>query len=541
MIRMTPMMLVLLSSCATHKSSEPIANAQAPQEMEDYSLESAPAPKKGKRSASKQTLLEFESADMLSPPAPLVEVQPRTMMDEKSIQIEEDVEQERDEYTDHGVNPFVDTTSDHLSTFSIDVDTASYTQARRRIKEGRVPELASIRVEEFVNYFDYKYDSTDAEPFVVHMEGMRDPFRDGQHIVRVGVQGKRLTQEKRPSLRLTFLVDISGSMSSADKLPLAQRSMHMLIDSLRDDDSVSLVTYAGAVRKILPPTYGDDKRAIHDAIDRLMAGGSTAMSSGLDLAYEQAWESFKEGAENRVVILSDGDANVGNTSWESMLEQIKAYADRGVTVSTIGLGMGNYKDSRMEQLANKGDGNNFYVDSAEEANKIFVEGFLGTMITIARDVKIQMDFNPETVQSYRLIGYENRDIADRDFRNDRVDAGEVGAGHSVTALYALKLNNPSSMDAIATARLRYEAPGADKAANERAFLFRAEQIRAIPSSGLSLAYTAASFAETLRRSPFSTAYSLAQIHEYGEKHIEEKDSYTRELLDLIALSQKLKD
>ena len=512
MNQMTPIMM-LLAGCAMRKMEVPqeAVSDQSKEEAEEFhsiEFESAPARPRKKREVN--TPIETRSFDegvLENLSIPLLEdATLRKEIEVDHIDIDEDqIIDNQDEYIDHGVNPFVDTSTDHLSTFSIDVDTASYTQARRRIKDGRLPDLASVRVEEFVNYFDYKYDSTDAEPFIVHMEGMSDPFREGQHILRVGVQGKRLTQKERPPLRLTFLVDISGSMSSPDKLPLAQQSMHMLVDSLREDDSVSLVTYAGAVRKILSPTYGDDKRAIHDAIDRLMAGGSTAMSSGLDLAYEQAWESFKEGAENRVVILSDGDANVGDTSWESMLEQIKSYADRGVTVSTIGLGMGNYKDTRMEQLANKGDGNNFYVDSQEEAQKIFVDGFLGTMITIARDVKIQMDFNPETVESYRLIGYENRDIADKDFRNDRVDAGEVGAGHSVTALYALKLKETSPMDAVATARLRYEAPGADKAAKERAFLFRAEQIRETPSSQLSLAYTAASFAETLRRSPFSNA------------------------------------
>ena len=555
MNHMTPIMMLLLSSCTMHKMEAPHQAERPSESNEDYEMdekvlytESAPVkPSPKRKKAEKKRLaptseLSQDDVALRAPPTPPTDEGVMTEEIEADLlDREENILEKQDEYTDHGVNPFVDTATDHLSTFSIDVDTASYTQARRRIKEGRLPDLASVRVEEFVNYFDYKYDSTDAEPFIVHMEGMNDPFREEQHILRVGLQGKRLTQEERPPLRLTFLVDISGSMSSPDKLPLAQKSMHMLVDSLRDDDSVSLVTYAGAVRKILPPTYGDDKREIHDAIDRLMAGGSTAMSSGLDLAYEQAWQSFKEGAENRVVILSDGDANVGNTSWESMLEQIKSYADRGVTVSTIGLGMGNYKDTRMEQLANKGDGNNFYVDSQEEAKKIFVDGFLGTMITIARDVKIQVDFNPETVESYRLIGYENRDIADKDFRNDRVDAGEVGAGHSVTALYALKLKEVSSMDTIATARLRYESPGADKAAKERAFLFRAEQIREKPSSQLSLAYTAACFAETLRRSPFSHAYRLSELEEYGRTKISKKDQYTRELLELIALSNRLRD
>jgi Ca-activated chloride channel family protein len=530
-------MLLVLSACAPHSSE---------QVTEVVAVEHLPSQDK------KVAVIEEASMDEVDFESDVMELEhmvmapPSARMNQRLLEVlpsppVEPLVSHEDEYTDHGVHPFTQTVEDRLSTFSVDVDTASYTQARRRIQDGRLPDLAAIRVEEFINYFDYGYDSTDANPFIVHMEGVADPFRPDQHILRVGVQGKRLTAEERPSLRLTFLVDISGSMSAPDKLPLAQKSMHMLVDSLREDDSVALVTYAGAVRKVLAPTYGDEKEKIHLAIDQLMAGGSTAMSSGLDLAYEQAWDSFKDGAENRVVVLSDGDANVGDTSWESMLNQIKSFADRGVTMSTIGLGMGNYKDTRMEQLANKGDGNNYYVDSQEEAKKIFVDGFQGTMITIARDVKIQMDFNPETVESYRLIGYENRDIADKDFRNDRVDAGEVGAGHSVTALYGLQLKSPARFDTVATARLRYESPGADKAAKESAFLFRAEQIRKTPSSALAHAYTAAGFAEILRKSPYAKAFTLADLLTYGETHIGNRDTYTKEMLSLIAKSSQIKE
>lgn len=275
-----------------------------------------------------------------------------------------------EEYVDYGVNPFVDTAEDALSTFSIDVDTASYTIARRKLNEGKMPAFEGVRVEEFVNYFDYHYDSTEAKPFVVDMEAMDHPFKTDKHILRVGLQGQELAADTRPALHLTFLVDVSGSMSSADKLPLAKEAMHMLVDTLRDDDTVAMATYAGNISKILDPTHGDSKEKIHAAIDRLNSGGSTAMSSGLDLAYEMAWASFEAGAENRVVVLSDGDANVGNTSWTDMLKQIKSYADRGVTMSTIGLGMGNYKDTAMEQLANKGDGNNFYIDSRAQAHRV---------------------------------------------------------------------------------------------------------------------------------------------------------------------------
>ena len=344
-----------------------------------------------------------------------------------------------EEYTDHGINPFTLVTKDPLSTFSIDVDTASFTMARRKLNQGVLPAWEGVRAEEFINFFDYDYVAPKNEPLAVHMEAMPDPFKDGRHILRVGLQAMEYEPEDRPPLHLTFLVDVSGSMSSRDKLGLAKVSMHTLVDNLGAGDTVALATYAGRVAKVLDPTEATEKTRIHAAIDALRSGGSTAMSSGIDLAYAMADEAFEEGAENRVVILSDGDANVGKSSWEAMLRQIKGFADQGITLSTIGFGQGNYRDTLMEQLANKGDGNNFYVDSQRESDRIFGEQIGGTMITVARDTKVQVEFNPAAVSSYRLIGYENRDIADADFRNDRVDAGEVGSGHSVTALYEVIL------------------------------------------------------------------------------------------------------
>ena len=448
-----------------------------------------------------------------------------------------------EEYVDYGINAFVDTAEDALSTFSIDVDTASYTIARRKLNEGKMPAFEGIRVEEFINYFDYHYDSSDAKPFVVDMEAMVHPFKADRHILRVGLQGQELAADTRPALHLTFLVDVSGSMSSADKLPLAKEAMHMLVDTLRDDDTVAMATYAGNISKILDPTHGDSKKKIHAAIDRLTSGGSTAMSSGLDLAYEMAWNSFEAGAENRVIVLSDGDANVGRTSWSNMLKQIKSYADRGVTMSTMGFGMGNYKDTAMEQLANKGDGNNFYIDSRAQAHRVFVEDFNSSMINIARDVKIQMDFNPEVVESYRLIGYENRDIADKDFRNDRVDAGEIGSGHNVTALYELVLAESYGDEKIATARLRYEKPGADSVATERSWNVDTSDIssKREASDSLKIAFTAGTFAEILRKSPHVSGISLTDLIQYGEgaKRRGEKDDI--ELIHLIEKARELSE
>jgi len=422
-------------------------------------------------------------------------------------------ERSTEEYTDHGVNPFTMVKKDALSTFSIDVDTASYTIARRKIDGGTLPPWESVRVEEFVNYLDYNYASPESQPFQVHMAAMPDPFRKGHHIMRVGVQAKRFSTEERPAVHLTFLADVSGSMSSPDKLPLAKQAMHTMVDNLREDDTIALVTYAGRVAEILPPTSVGHSRTIHQAIDSLNSGGSTAMSSGIDLAYKMAMKSFEEGAENRVVILSDGDANVGRTSWDAMLSQIKGYADKGVTLSTIGFGMGNYRDTLMEQLANKGDGNNFYIDSRKEADRVFSKKIGSSMITVARDVKIQVEFNKDAVSSYRLIGYENRDIADRDFRNDRVDAGEVGSGHSVTALYEVILADEGEEE-LATVRLRYEKPGADGKAKELSFPFKGSTMAkgmASAERSLRLAYASATFAEVLRQSPHATEVDLSDL------------------------------
>ena len=300
-------------------------------------------------------------------------------------------------------------------------------------------------------------------------------------------------------------------MSSRDKLGLAKVSMHTLVDNLGAGDTVALATYAGRVAKVLDPTEATEKTRIHAAIDALRSGGSTTMSSGIDLAYAMADEAFEEGAENRVVILSDGDANVGKSSWEAMLRQIKGFADQGITLSTIGFGQGNYRDTLMEQ-PNKGDGNNFYVDSQRESDRIFGEQIGGTMITVARDTKVQVEFNPAAVSSYRLIGYENRDIADADFEERPVDAGEVGSGHSVTALYEVILGENAS-DGLATVRVRWEAPGADKDAEET-FDFSASMLQQDVSSAsdaTKLAYGAATLAEVLRQSPHAAEVDLEAL------------------------------
>ncbi len=438
-------------------------------------------------------------------------------------------------YTNYGVNPFTVTSEDRLSTFAVDVDTASYTIARRKILEGRLPPSDSVRVEEFLNYFRYTYPSPETTPFAVHMDAAPSPFTEGRHLLRVGVQGKRLSLSERKKANLVFLVDVSGSMHSPDKLPLAKRSLRYLVDNLRDGDTVSLVTYAGATREVLPPTGLEHKAKIHAAIEALTAGGSTAMASGIELAYKNAVKGLGPDTNARVIVLSDGDANVGNTSHADILKTIQRYVSEGVTLTTVGFGMGNYKDTMMEQLANKGNGNNFYVDSPMQARRVFQEQLGGTLEVIAQDVKLQVEFNPEAVRRYRLVGYENRDIRDQDFRNDRVDAGEIGSGHSVTALYEVELAGEPGTQSLATVRVRAKKPRGEKA-SETAFVFDGKRLAPSfeqASPDLRFATAVMGAAEIFRQSPHARSWSLDQVLKIARGATEPGNHERQEFVSLL--------
>lgn len=368
------------------------------------------------------------------------------------------------EFVSAGTNPLVDPNVDALSTFAIDVDTGSYTLARRYLENGQMPPVAGVRVEEWVNAFHYAYDDNAGEhPFSIHMEGA--PLSKRSYMMRIGIQGKRIEKAERAPVHLTFLVDVSGSMSNADRLPLAKKSLGLLVDELGPKDSVGLVTYAGETRVVLPATAvtNANRGKIKSAIDDLRNGGGTAMGSGMELAYREAGKALGDKGISRVIVLSDGDANIGRTSHDEMLKSIKGYVSEGVTMSTVGFGTGNLRDHLMEQLANAGNGNYSYVGSLKDAKRIFVDDLTGTLQVIAKDTKIQVEMNKDVVESYRLIGYENRDVADKDFRNDKVDAGEIGAGHTVTALYEVNLKNEDTTSDIATVRVRYKQPRGEKA------------------------------------------------------------------------------
>ncbi len=335
-------------------------------------------------------------------------------------------------------NEFRKVTDAPLSTFSIDVDAASYSNVRRFLNNGQLPPKDAVRVEEMINYFSYDYDlPKGSDPFSINTTLTQTPWNEDHLLVQIGLQGEKIDIEDLPGSNLVFLVDVSGSMQAANKLPLLKSSMKMLTNELRGEDKVSMVVYAGAAGLVLPPTRGDDKRKIIEALDKLEAGGSTAGGAGIKLAYKIAQENFIEGGNNRIILATDGDFNIGESSDAGMERLIEEKRKSGVFLTVLGYGMGNYKDSKMEILADKGNGNYAYIDNIREAKKVLVNEFGGTLHTIAKDVKIQVEFNPSHVQAYRLIGYENRKLNNEDFNNDQKDAGELGSGHTVTALYEI--------------------------------------------------------------------------------------------------------
>ncbi|MBP6628343.1 MAG: VWA domain-containing protein [Kofleriaceae bacterium] len=444
-----------------------------------------------------------------------------------------------DGFRDYGQNAWVDTSRDALSTFAVDVDTAAYTISRRMLTEGALPPAAAVRVEEMVNYFKYAYPAPDRDdrPFSLTVDAAPSPMGKDRHVVRVGVATRAKSKTERKPVNLVFLVDVSGSMQGPDRLDLAKRSLRLLVDSLNDGDQVSLVTYAGSTRVVLEPTTLADKGRILAAIEDLTAGGSTAMASGIELAYQQAARGLRPGSESRVIILSDGDANVGPTGQDEILTTIAGKVKEGVTLSTMGFGMGNYKDERMEQLANRGNGNNFYIDGLSQAKRVFQEQLGSNLEVVAKDVKLQVDFDPSRVARYRLIGYENRDLADDAFRDDKVDAGEIGAGHQVTAVYEVELTaagRSARAGALATVRVRHKAPRGEQA-SEHAFTLDAGAVApsfAAASPDLRFAFAVAGFADVLRGGADARTWTLPALRELAAAAAGD-DADRRELVGLI--------
>ncbi len=416
-------------------------------------------------------------------------------------------------FQSYGVNPFEDPREDRLSTFALDVDTASYSVARRYVTDGNLPPPEAVRVEEFVNYFDAGYSSPSDIAFGLFADGAQSPFlHDGSYILRIGVQGYRVPDVERKPASLTFVIDISGSMDMENRLELVKQSLELLVDRLRPNDTVGIVVYGSDAYLVLNPTSGEDKDRILDAIYSLHTEGATNAEAGLHLGYQLAYQASRPGAINRVILLSDGVANVGATGPEQILELIRGYADAGITLTTVGFGMGNFNDVLMEQLADNGDGSYAYIDNLEEARKLFVEDLTSTLQVIAHDAKIQVEFNPQVVSRYRLIGYENRAVADQDFRNDAVDAGEIGAGHSATALYTIFLNG-GAQGKVAAVHLRWQDPQTfavhEISGDFNTWDFSPSFQNSLPR--YQLAVVAAQYAELLKLSPWAAGTSIGTV------------------------------
>ena len=362
-------------------------------------------------------------------------------------------------FRNYGVNPFIATDEDPFSTFAVDVDAGSYTLARRYLQLGELPPADAVRVEEFVNFFPQDYPQSGGDDFRILIDGSPSPFGAGYHLVRVGLKGREIAEAKRKPADLVFVIDVSGSMAREDRLELVKRALRLLVDELRSEDRVGIVVYGSEGRVLLEPVGGKDgRKRLLETIEQLHPEGSTNAEAGLRLGYDMARRAYRPGRIHRIILCSDGVANVGATGPESVLSRVRTEADRGIQLTTIGFGMGNYNDVLMEQLADRGDGNHYYVDRIDEAQRVLVENLTGTLQTIARDAKVQVEFDSTRVLRYRLLGFENRDVADRDFRNDRVDAGEIGAGHEVTALYEVKLAPRVERGRFVTVRFRYAKP-----------------------------------------------------------------------------------
>lgn len=440
-------------------------------------------------------------------------------------------------------NDFIDASVENTSTFSVDVDTASYTWARQSIQGGALPDKTSVRPEEFINFFDYKYmEPMGADPFSINLEVAPSQFGEGKHMMRVGLKGKSIHNEDIKPTNLVFLVDVSGSMQGEQKLPLVKRSLYTLLDHLRPSDTVGLVVYAGADRVVLEPTEVKEKDKIKRAIEDLKSGGGTNGEAGIVGAYKLAERAKIEGGNNRVVILTDGDFNVGKTG-DDLITLIESYRAKEISLTCMGYGLGNYNDARMEQLSNNGNGNYFYVDSLSEAERVFGTELASTLEVIASDVKVQVEFNSEAVVSYRLVGYENRVLDNQDFDDDAKDAGEIGPGHTVTAYYELELAEDAQAEALLSdVRIRYKSQyGEESQLLERAIKMSSVR-ESFKASSVDFQFGAAvaEFAEILRGSKHVDGDGdLGAVEEIVRGAASVSDAKQMELISLIEKAKLL--
>jgi Ca-activated chloride channel homolog len=439
-------------------------------------------------------------------------------------------------YGDYGINAFISPLEDSLSTFGLDVDNASYTLMRGNVNNGVWPNPASVRVEEFVNFFDHGYEAPTNEVFAVHVAGIASPFRDSTVLLRVGLKARDVPEMEVKPWNLTLLVDVSGSMGS--RMHLVKASIEFLVEQMGPRDLISITTYAGSVETKLRPTGIADRDKIFEVVRALVAGGATAMGDGLNNAYKVNREGFLEGGVNRVVVFSDGDANLGNKSHQAMLEEIAKYLEEGITMTTLGFGSGNYNGELMEQLANQGNGNYYYIDQIGEAKRIFGTDLLGTMQIVAKDAKIQVSFQSDAVRLFRLLGYENRKIAHEDFAKEDTDAGEVGSGHEVTAIYELVLQE-QAVGQIAKVDLRYKAPegGSDRIVVRT---INVEDLVATTEASNRIRFISAvvEYAEILRNSPYAV-YNWDLLEEVAKQNTLAGNAKDAEFIQILGKARAI--
>jgi len=468
--------------------------------------------------------------------------------------------QQRERYQHFEDNPVRRPGDAPVSTFSIDVDTSSYANVRRLLQSGRLPPSDAVRVEELINYFDYDYPAPDdtESPFSVNIEQAITPWNPATRLVQIGIRGHEIPQEEMPPANLVFLIDVSGSMNGPNRLPLVINGLKLLARQLNEHDRIAIVVYAAQTGVVLQSTPGDQTATILAALERLQAGGSTNGGDGIRLAYAQAQQGFIEDGINRVILATDGDFNVGMIDQEALLDLVRRQRESGISLTTLGVGSGNYNDHLMDQLAATGNGNSAYIDSLNEARKVLVEERHSTLMTIASDVKIQVEFNPAVVAEYRLIGYENRQLEREDFNNDKVDAGDIGAGHTVTALYEVALvgssgeridplrygaetrpEAPSLSDELAFVRLRYKTPGDSNSQLLETPVHYADMPEQADHN-LAFAAAVAAFGQHLRGGEYLEQFSLSDIHGLASRSRgEDAHGYRGEFLQLVRLAESL--
>ncbi|UTX50178.1 VWA domain-containing protein [Chryseobacterium sp. MA9] len=468
---------------------------------------------------------------------------------------DKNIDYDNEEYTALVENAFELTRNQPVSTFSIDVDNTSYSNVRRMINYGTTVDKNSVRVEEMINYFKYDYPQpANDDPFSINTEYSESPWNPKHKLLKIGLQGKNIPMDRLPASNIVFLIDVSGSMNEENKLPLLKSSLKVLLNQLRPKDRVGIVVYAGNAGMVLPPTSAGEKEKIIQALDKLQAGGSTAGGAGIELAYKLAKENFIKGGNNRIVLATDGDFNVGASSTTDIEALITEKRKTGIFLTCLGYGMGNYKDNKMEILADKGNGNYAYIDNMQEANKFLGREFAGSMYTIAKDVKIQIEFNPKYVKSYRLIGYENRKLRNEDFVNDKIDAGELGSGHTVTALYEIIPANVESEfipketklkysatsdtkkfgDEMATVKFRYKKPDGDTSREISKIVKNGDSRISSTSSDFKFASSVAWFGLVLRNSELITKKDLTDIENLAKQDkSKDEEGYRSEFIRLI--------